>query len=492
MQQQMSPQKTHDYRHAVGECLRLSDLLLQICNISLTPYQREYRELLIRAALSGHALIVPIQWSRQTGKTEANVHTAIALAIYNIRWLQRNYPVAIITPSKQEQSVVVTRERLRVYADRLRSWLKPTLGIDFALAKGRRTDDYVFVSSSGFEAPFHCVSASPQAFQKGQTYPLMFLEQIEDMDEDVMKTNIFPFGAGSEIGAVIVLAGSATPKVSNDYYFRAIQKQREQTGIRPPWFVDDELGAMYRPGYGQYLELMKEHLGEESDAYRTQFGNIWIQPINKPFSRDLLLHLTWSPTPVPDRPDLRVLAPPQDCLRGVGIDVAKDVDSTVVTGGFRDGAETYADGWLELQTLDYEDQGGKAADFIQRGHYTIAKIDKMGPGNAFADILRKRLQDDNITCTVDLQPLTTESNNRIYLQYEREISNRRFHYPSAKSREQARFFEQHVDVLRTYGARSMMKLEAPSGRHDDYVASGALLVDALLNESSGPILLGSK
>jgi hypothetical protein len=38
----------------------------------------------------------------------------------------------------------------------------------------------------------------------------------------------------------------------------------------------------------------------------------------------------------------------------------------------------------------------------------------------------------------------------------------------------------------------MMKLEAPSGRHDDYVASGALLVDALLNESSGPILLGSK
>jgi hypothetical protein len=32
----------------------------------------------------------------------------------------------------------------------------------------------------------------------------------------------------------------------------------------------------------------------------------------------------------------------------------------------------------------------------------------------------------------------------------------------------------------------MMKLEAPSGRHDDYVASGALFLHALLNLSSKP------
>jgi hypothetical protein len=480
----MSAQKTHDYRHAVGECLRLSDLFLQICGVALTPYQREYRELLIRAALSGHALIVPIQWSRQTGKTEGNVHTAIALAIYNIRWLQRNYPVAIITPSKQEQSVVVTRERLRKYADRLQPWLKPILGIDFALAKGRRTDDYIFVSSAGFEAPFHCVSASPSAFQKGQTYPLMFLEQIEDMDETVMKTNIFPFGAGSEIGAVIVLAGSATPKVANDYYFRAIQKQREQTGIRPPWFVDDELGAMYRPGYGQYLQLMKEQMGEESDAYRTQFGNIWIQPINKPFSRELLLALTWSPTGIPDRRNLRILTPPSDSLRAVGIDVAKDVDSTVVTGGFRYGPESIIDNWLELPELDYEKQADAVVEFIERGKYTVGKMDKNGPGNAFIDMVNGRLQRKQILCTLQAEPLTSESNNRIYTAWENELTHRRVSYPERDTPEKRRFFEQHIDALRIYGARSMMKLEAPSGRHDDYVASGALFLDAI--RSAGP------
>jgi len=493
MQQHMaSAQQSHDYLHAVGECIRLSDVLLQICGVSLTPYQNQYRELLIRSALSGHALIIPIQWSRQTGKTEGNVHSAIALAIYNIRWLQRSYPVAIVTPSKQEQSVVVTRERLRLYADRLKPWLQAKLGINFELSRGRRTDDYVFVSSSGFEAPFHCVSASPSAFQKGQTYPLMFLEQIENMDEFTMLNNIFPFGAGSEIGAVIVLAGSATPKVSNDYYFRSIQKQREQTGICPPWFVDDELGAMYRPGYGQYLQLMKEQMGEESDAYRTQFGNIWIQPINKPFSRELLLALTWTPTPIVDRPNVKVLTPSPDSFRAVGIDVAKDVDSTVVTGGFRFGAETIIDAWLELPGLDYEKQADEVVDFIIRGNYSTGEMDKNGPGNVFVDMVNGRLGRKQSNCIIHAEALTSETNNRIYTAWENEITHRRVYYPEQDSPEKRRFFEQHIDALRIYGAKSMMKLEAPSGRHDDYVASGALFLDAIQAGDTGPVVLKSR
>ena len=224
----MAQTQRHDFSHAVGECLKLSDFLLHCCNVALTPYQREYRELLIRSALSGYAIMLPIQWSRQTGKTEANIHTAIALAVFNIRTLQRPYPVAIVTPSREEQAITVTRERLRHYAEILKPWLMVNYKIEFALAKGRKTNDYVFISSIGTEAPFHCVSASPSAFQKGQTQSLMFLEQVEDMDEYVMVNNILPFGAGSEIGAVTVLAGSATPKITNNYYFKKIHQQMER------------------------------------------------------------------------------------------------------------------------------------------------------------------------------------------------------------------------------------------------------------------------
>jgi len=463
----------------VGECLRLSDLLLQNCGVALTPYQTEYRELLITSALSGEAVELPIQWSRQTGKTEANVHTAIALAIYSIYWLDRNYPVAIITPSREEQSVIVTRERVRLYAERLKPWLTPMLGVEFVLDKGRRTNDYIFRNrNNGCEAPFHCVSASPSAFQKGQTQSLMFLEQVEDINDYVLENNILPFGAGSEYGAVIVLAGSATLKVTCQHYSNAIQQQMRKTGIRPPWFVDDELGARYRPGYGKYLELMKRTLGVDSDAYRTQFGNVWVQPVNKPFSRELLLSLAWSPVPTEGA---KLVTIPEDALRVLGIDVAKDVDSTVVTGGFRYGQETYIDNWLELPGLNYEKQADDVVDFIKRGRYSRAKMDKNGPGGPFSDMVEGRLAREHVNCILDRQPLTAESNNRIYTQWETEIANCRLYYPARDCPEKRRFFEQHIDALRIYGARNMMKLEAPSGRHDDYVASGALFLDAVIN-----------
>jgi hypothetical protein len=482
LQSKQRDSPTKNYHNAVGECLALSDLLLQICGISLTPYEVEYRALLVRSALSRRAVQIPIQWARQTGKTETHVHTAMALAIYHIRWLNHAYPVAIISPARQEQSVTVTRERLRGYAERLKRWLKPVLGIDFALDRGRRTSDYVFTSSTGFEAPFHCVSASPRAFQKGQTYPLMFLEQIEDMDQFVMETNILPFGAGSDIGSVIVLAGSATPKVTNNYYYEEIEKVREREGIRPPWFVDDRLGAQYRPGYGDYVKLIREKLGSEHPSYLTQFGNVWVQPVNKPFARDLLKTLSWASGTVEI---------PEGTLRALGVDVAKDVDSTVLTGGFMVGLDPYIDRWLELQGLNYEKQADDAVDFIKRGGYSALKMDKNGPGNAFADMVEKRLVAEEIACQVIREPLTAETNNRIYLQYDREINGGRLHYPAEKSREQAAFLQQHLDVLRVFGAKSMMKLQAPSGRHDDFVCSGALLVDLLLNPPLGPTVVGA-
>jgi hypothetical protein len=455
----------------VGECLTLSDLLLRICQVSLTPYQLSYRKLLIQSALSRHPIEIAIQWSRQTGKTETHVHTAIALAIYHIRWLNHAYPIAIITPAREEQSVRVTRDRLKAYAERLKPWLVPTLGIDFALDRGRRTNDYIFTSSTGFEAPVHCVSASPRAFQKGQTYPLMFLEQVEDMDQYTMETNILPFGAGSDIGSVVILAGSASPKVVNEHYYQAVQILKDQKGVRPPWFVDGQLGAQYRPGYGEYLALMRAKLGIENPSFLTQFDNVWVQPINKPFERERLQALQWKAGSV---------QPHAQVLRAAGIDVAKDVDSTVLTGGFRLGLDEYIDRWLELQGLDYEKQADDASDFIERGHYSFAKIDKNGPGNAFADMLQKRFKDRGIRCGIIREPLTTETNNRIYLQYERELIHGRLHFPAESTIMQARFTEQHIDVQRVYGSKNMMKLEAPAGKHDDYVCSAALMVDALL------------
>jgi len=499
---QQDVQLTKTLGTAIGECIGFSDLCLEKLGKHLTSYQAAYRWLLIESVLSGKALEIPVQWSRQSGKTETHIHATMALAAYMTRWLCRHFPIAYIAPSREEQAVVVMRERLRENVEPLRTWLKVIFGIDFALDKGRRTNDYIFKSSTGFEAPIHCVSASPRAFTKGQTFPLMFLEQVEDMDEYAMKNSIFPFGAGSETGCLIVLAGSAAPKITNNYFHNAIQQQLQDKGARPPYFVNDVLAAQERPGYGDYIVLMKAKLGEESDAYKTQFGNIWAQPVNKPFDREILLSLKWvsaaaDPSLFPK--PVKILSEHiPNLFKAAGADIAKDIDSTVLTGGFRFGENSFIERWVELHGTDYEDQADTALDFIQRGKYETIKIDKNGPGTPFIDMLRRRIVTENnkapekerISCRIDGQPMTAESNNRIYSQYEREVTHRRLFYPAAESREQQRFLQQHYDVMRSYGAKSMMKLEAPSGQHEDYVVSSALLVDALLTPQPYPA--GSK
>ncbi len=342
----------------------------------------EYRDLIIQSVLSGKAIELPIQWSRQTGKTETHVHATLALSIYMARWLQRDFKTAFIAPGKQEQSVVVTRGRLQTYATRLQPWLMPFLGIEVILGEGRRTADFIFRSSAGVEGSVRCVSGSPTAHVKAHTFPLMFLEQVEDMDEESMKNQIFPFGAGSETGCLIVLAGSATPQVRNDYYYKAVQRQITETGIRPPWFVDEALGAMYRPGYDQYLRFMQLKIGEDSDAYKTQFRNIWVLPRNKLIDRNILLNLKWQPGQIQLEPS---------SLRAAGLDVAKSVDSSVLTYGSRLGERAYIQGWLEREGVDYAKQAVDFADLlIAQGTQTL-EIDATGPGAVLADTIQAQL-----------------------------------------------------------------------------------------------------
>jgi hypothetical protein len=430
---------------------------------------------MIKLGLSGLPVEFPIQWARQSGKTETHVHTTIALAIYNARWLQREFRIAFLAPSKQEQTVVVTRDRLQMYVSRLMPWLKPILGMDTVLGEGRRTADFIFRASTGIESSVRCVSGAPKAHVKAHTFQLMFLEQVEDMDEEKMKNDIFPFGAGSETGCLTVLAGSAAPKVINNYYYNAIQKQIEETGIKPPWFVDDALAAMYRPGYGKFVAEMRLKIGEDSDAFRTQFGNEWILPRNKLIDRNLLLNLKWHAGQI--QFDARG-------LKACGLDVGKSVDSSVLTYGTRQGERSYIQGWLEKEGTDYEKQGRDFAELIAAQNLQTLEIDATGPGAALADIIEARLRDIPHPCQLTRFMFTSQNNNDLYVQYEKEITHSRVLYPAEESKEQRRFIEQHLDVERII-TRNLLNLKAPNraNAHDDYVASAALMVDALLSPS---------
>jgi hypothetical protein len=434
-------------------------ILQERLQCKLVDYQRKASTEIFRLVAAGGNQELPLLWARRVGKTEMLVDTALTVGVYWIHRLNLDFDVGLINPARNEQSVMVTRERLRERVAELRAYLELTYGIRTELGDGRKTPDFVFIDSTGCECRIRALSADPSAHVKGAGFNLMFLEQVEEMDEQVMKTIIFPMAAGQELESTQVLAGTPSLEVENHYFH---ERSRE---LRYPRLVDDKAAGQFRPSYAAWVAMEKERLGEDSDEYRTQYGCQWIQVRNRLITRDalLLLGMNWAPNP--------------QNARFAGTDVAKLVDRTICTMYERSGADLIIIDWLELEGTDYEDQADDIAAFTAGYNARVNVVDLRGPGIVLADMLRRRGK-----TKVEGFQGTPQSNNELYTIYERELTHKRVKYlayqggePATLTRCRNRFIEEHQDVERHFTG-NLLKLEAPQkkGYHDDYVSSGAL------------------
>jgi len=470
---QKAETKQRVFRQAYDEARAVRNIIIRNLGRQLYPYQLMLSNRIIGSVVAGGLHEIPICWARQSGKTEILVETTIALCIYVPRYLGRRFNVGIFAPSRTEQTIVVTRDRIREFAGTLKPWLAFACGTKTVLDAGLRTADYIFQDSNGCMGTIRCMSTQPKANVKAHTEQLQLFEQVEDMDEQKILTDIFPFGAGSETGCTRVFAGTPSLEIHNHYYYDKLMELEERG---PPSFVDYELAGMYKPGYREFVEAEKAILGEDSDAFRTQYKLEWILPRNKLIDRDTLLTLNWFP---------ETFTPNPKNLRAAGTDVAKQVDSTVVTVGERLGATAHILGWLELEGTDYEVQVDEIAKFLEAWKVQVNEVDSTGVGDPVLDMLTRRLKG---ICSVRGQRFTPQENDRLYKQYERELIHRRILLPSDETckergfiREKRRFIEQHVDAEKVY-SKNLLQIEKPNrpNAHTDYVASGALMVDALI------------
>lgn len=424
-----------------------------------------------RCALAGGNHELDMLWCRRFGKTEMLVQTGITLGLYWIHRLSANFLIGLVNPARNEQGIMVTKMRLQERLTQLEPWMNLTLGVHKILGDGRKTPDYILRDSSGAECQIRAISADASAHEKGAGFNLMFLEQVEEMDEQVMKTIIFPMATGEELESTQVLAGTPSLEVENHYFH---DKSRE---LRYPFLVDDKTAGHFRPSYATWVAMEKERLGEDSDEYRTQYGCQWIQVRNRLIGKEALALLAKKWTPNPEN------------ARYAGTDVAKLVDRTICTMYERSGAEMIIIDWLELEGTDYEDQADKIVTFTDAYNARVNMVDLRGPGIVLADMLRRRGK----TKTEGFQG-TPQSNNELYTIYEREIRHQRVRYiaysdgePATRTRSRNRFIEEHLDVERHF-VGNLLKLEAPNkkGFHDDYVSSGALGVYGAVKNLAGP------
>jgi hypothetical protein len=367
---------------------------------------------------------------------------------------------------------MVTRERLRERVAELRPYLELTCGIRTELGDGRKTPDFVFIDSTGYECRIRALSADPSAHVKGAGFNLMLLEQVEEMDEQKMKTDIFPMAAGEEMQCCRVLGGNPSLEVLNNYY-------RERTrSLKYPFLVDWKAAAQFRPTYGEFVQQEMSRLGEDSDEFRTQYGCEWIQLRNRLIEREQLMLLA--------RPYLSEANP----VRYGGLDIAKMVDRTVLTIIEQSGTDLHILSWLELEGTNYEEQADLVTAFL--GQYKPVKtlVDSTGVGDPVLDMLTQRCR--GIT-QIEGFKFTPESRDHLWKIYQRELAQGRLSYPTeATSEEQKRyrrrFEEEHIDAERETKANKI-NVRAPTrkGAHDDYIVSAALAVYAATQgHSSAP------
>jgi hypothetical protein len=465
--------KTDERLETLSGILRV---IQENCEITLTKYQLDAATAIFRAYLSDENLEEDMLWARRSGKTECLALAGIAIGIYELIINESNFLLGLVNPAKTNQSVMVTRKRMQERLEQLKPFLG-TLGITMTLGRGQKTGEiYLHHKSNNTRFDIRAISADPSANEKGEGFNLMFLEQVEDMDETTMKTIIFPMAAGANLKCTMVLAGTPALSIENEYFYK---KTRD---LKYPFLIDGETAARERPAYNRLLTAAKEQLGEDSEEFQTQYACKWVQLRNRLVDRETLEKLAEDYTPDPAR------------YRVAGIDVAKQVDRTVVTIAEEDRSkeprQIHILDWLEREGVDYEDQ---AEDIIQCLSYWKVKaavIEKNGPGNVVIDVIRKRHP---------LRIIPFDSNSRscdeLYTDYKREIDQGRLHYPKTPTEDQRRalkhFTEEHLDAIREANY-NLIKVHAPDRRdaHDDYVSSGALAVHGILKgDNSGLFML---
>ncbi|MGO9644541.1 MAG: hypothetical protein ACLPY5_07315, partial [Candidatus Bathyarchaeia archaeon] len=262
---------------------------------------------------------------------------------------------------------------------------------------------------------------------------------------------------------ITVLAGTPSLSVQNNYFYEATLSLNYPDRITCRDAIEE------RPGYEKFVKEQMEKLGEDSDEFRTNFNCEWVQLANRLVDRDKFRLLQEDYVPDPKR------------FRAAGIDVAQMVDRTIVTIAEREGEQTHIISWLELEGLDYETQADSIRQFLTENHVRSVAIDVTGPGRAVYDLLRNR------SGRIYYHDFTfnPQNNNDLYVQYQREIDQQRFHYPKTPKPDQLHshnhFMEEHFDAIREV-KNNKITVHAPKGKHnhDDYVASAALAVYAIL------------
>lgn len=420
---------------------------------------------------------LPVEISRQSGKTTAVVYTIEFIMLFFPEIFKRPISIGIFAPQKGQA---------KTDFDRLKAALRKTQPKLLTYEEGKWDTAKEESNASTLvlpnESSCYIFPVTPTSAPESKTLDLIIFEESQDLDDKIIKEQIWPMGAATN--APRIYLGTAGTQICWFYrlgqtaeavklYYDEICAQRSQTYESS----NDARHLIYEQTVKQEIE---KHGRDADEIARPYFGK-WLLGGGQYCTQEQLEAL------VTDRKRTN-----QDKQHTyfVGIDTAKNPDSTVVTM-LRWNPEIKKKelvNWLELRGDNYKDQFDIIYDFISRYNVQALAIDSTGQGDFMPDMFERETIWQNELAGLYRVKFSAVSKDVIYKNLKVSIQEFLTTLPNLDTREGEHFKQQMLDLQQEYKGQ-LLSVHHPdsSEAHDDYPDSWALAEYAFArwNENNG-------
>jgi hypothetical protein len=458
----------YDYQLNVSR--QIFEALIQNLRLTSGASEEDIKKLRLRE--------IPIEFSRQSGKTTVLVQTIEFIMIFFTELFHRPIAIGIFAP--QQEQAKTDFDRLKTALMRSSVDLQTFAATDDEIVKAKEeSNSKTIVLPNGSSCYIFPVTATSKPESK--TLHLIIFEESQDIDDKILREQIWPMGASTNAPRVYI--GTAGTQICHFYrlgqkgealklYFEDIASQRRKA-------YDQTRNALHLI-YEQTVRQEIEKSGLDSDEIQRPYFGKWLIGTGQFTTQEDLEGLVSERSRTYHEKESECYA---------GIDVAKNPDSTVVTI-IRYNKETGKKqllNWLELRGDNYQDQfdiitgfdsqTGQMSKqgFLSKYNVLAVAVDSTGIGDFMPDLFAKHtMWMDEHTGLFGIK-FSAVSKDMMYKNLKVSIKELLTDLPTLSTREGERFKQQMLDLQQEWKGQ-LLSVSHPDdpNAHDDYPDSWAL------------------
>ncbi len=405
---------------------------------------------------------IPIEISRQAGKTTAVVHTIDFIMVILTELFKRRITIGIFAPQ---------REQAKTDFDRLKECLyrsQPLVSSRFEDKEYKEESNATtLVLPNGSSCYIFPVTKTSKPESK--SLDIIIFEESQDLEDRIVKEQIIPMGANTN--APMVYIGTAGTRICYFYrlgqgneaiklYFDEIAPQRRKIFEE----TQDARHLVYQRTIEQEIELR----GRDSDEIARPYFGKWLIGTGQFVTQEDLDAITDDRLPTFHEKQ-------NECF--VGIDVAKSPDSTVVMmlRYNKEKAKKEIINWIELMGENYVNQIDIIIEFMKNYNVVAIAVDSTGVGDPIADMLKNRTEFADENSGLYAVKFSAVSKDNMYRNLKISIKELLTTLPKLDTKKGVKFRQQMLDLQQEYKGQllSVHHPDATDAR-DDYADAWAL------------------